>query len=134
LYVAEAARRAYELPKVDLLINFLVRDEPSGASWTSGFFTSNGSVKPSFRAFALPFVQLARHGSQTTVWGQVRPRTGAQPYRLERLVNGRWSWIGTTSRTASNGYFTRAISAVKGAKIRVWSPLDGAYSLTLTVS
>jgi hypothetical protein len=132
-YVAEAARRAYELPKVDLLINFLVRDEPSGARWTSGFITSRGSLKPSFRAFALPFVELSRRGLRTVVWGQVRPRKGAQPYRLERFVDGHWSWIGAVERTASSGYFTRTISAGNGAELRVWSPLDGAYSPILTV-
>jgi hypothetical protein len=132
-YVAQAARRAYELPKVDVLINFLVRDEPSGARWTSGFFTSNGVMKPSFRAFALPLAEVSRHGSRTVVWGQVRPRTGAQPYRLEQLVAGRWSWIGPTARTSSRGYFTRTIAALPGARIRVWSPLDGAYSALLTI-
>ena len=36
-YVSEAALRVYLASHVDLLINFLVRDEPDATKWTSGF-------------------------------------------------------------------------------------------------
>ena len=54
-FVAEAALRAYLAPRVDLLIHFLVRDEPNARRWTSGFYTSRGKIKTSFAAYALPF-------------------------------------------------------------------------------
>jgi hypothetical protein len=132
-YVGEAALRAYLAPRVDLLIHFLVRDEPNARRWTSGFYTSRGKVKPSFAAYALPFAQVSRRGNRTTVWGQVRPRPGAQSYRLQQLRNGRWGWVGGVRLTTSSGFFRRVVVAGRGARLRVWSPRDRRYSMALTV-
>jgi hypothetical protein len=131
--VGEAALRAYLAPRVDLLIHFLVRDEPNAQRWTSGFYTSRGKVKPSFAAYALPFAQVSRRGNRTTVWGQVRPRSGAQPYRLQQLRNGRWGWVGGVRLTARRGFFRRVVVAGRGARLRVWSAGDRRYSMALTV-
>jgi hypothetical protein len=133
-YVADAALRTYLADRVDLLIHFLVRDEPNALKWTSGFFTSRGKVKPSFNAFALPLAQVSRHGTRTTVWGQVRPRTGAQPYRLQQLRGGRWKWVGKTQLTTRAGFLRRIVTADKGSKLRLWSPRDRRYSAILTVT
>jgi hypothetical protein len=133
-YVGEAALRAYLAPRVDLLIHFLVRDEPNATRWTSGFYTSRGKVKPSFSAFVLPFAQVSRRGTRTTVWGQVRPRTGAQPYRLQQFRAGHWRWVGATVSTTRSGYLRRVVTAGKGAKLRIWSPRDRRYSAVLTVT
>jgi hypothetical protein len=132
-YVGEAALRAYLSARVDLLIHFLVRDEPNALKWTSGFYTSRGKVKPSFVAYALPFAQVARKGSRTTVWGQVRPRTGAQPYRLQQFRAGRWSWIGGTHLTTRSGFLRRVVTAGPGVRLRIWSPRDHRYSLFLRI-
>jgi hypothetical protein len=133
-YVGEAALRAYLADRVDVLIHFLVRDEPNALKWTSGFFTSRGKVKPSFNAYALPFAQVSRHGTRTSVWGQVRPRSGAQPYRLQQLRGGRWQWVGTTQLTTRAGFLRRTVTAARGSKLRVWSPRDRRYSVILTVT
>lgn len=85
-YVSDAALRVYLAARVDILIHFLVRDEPNAKRWTSGFLTSRGTIKPSFAAYALPFAQLSRRGMRTTVWGQVRPRVGRQPYRRSNFA------------------------------------------------
>jgi hypothetical protein len=132
-YVGEAALRAYLAPRVDLLIHFLVRDEPNARRWTSGFYTSRGKMKPSFAAYALPFAQVSRRANRTTVWGQVRPRTGAQSYRLQQLRNGRWGWVGGVRLTTRSGFFRRVVVAPRGARLRVWSPRDRRYSMPLTV-
>jgi hypothetical protein len=132
-YVGEAALRTYLASHVDLLIHFLVRDEPNAAKWTSGVLTSRGKLKPSFAAFALPFAEVSRHGQRTTLWGQVRPRTGRQQYRLQQWRGGHWSWLGRTSLTTSAGYFRRVVTAGAGARLRVWSPRDRRYSVVLTV-
>jgi hypothetical protein len=132
-YVGEAALRAYLAPRVDLLIHFLVRDEPNATRWTSGFYTSRGRVKPSFNAYVVPFAQLSRHGTRTSVWGQVRPRTGRQPYRLQQLRAGHWRWVGGTRLTTSGGYLRRVVTAARGARLRIWSSRDRCYSATLTV-
>lgn len=132
-YVSEAALRVYLSPRVDLLIHFLVRDEPNASRWTSGFLTSRGKVKPSFSAYALPFEQLSRHKGRTIVWGQVRPRTGPQPYRLQQFQAGRWRWIGGTRSTTPTGFLRRVVPATKGSRLRLWSPRDRRYSAILTV-
>jgi hypothetical protein len=132
-YVGEAALRAYLAPRVDMLIHFLVRDEPNARRWTSGFYTSRGRVKPSFNAYALPFAQVSRRGKRTTVWGQVRPRSGRQPYRLQKFSSGRWQWIGRTQLTTRNGFLRRVVPAGSGARLRVWSPSDRRYSIVVTV-
>lgn len=132
-YVGEAALRAYLAPRVDLLIHFLVRDEPNARRWTSGFYTSRGRVKPSFNAYALPFAQVSRRGTRTTVWGQVRPRAGAQPYRLQQLRGSHWRWVGATQLTTRAGFLRRVVTAKRGARLRVWSPRDRRYSVILTV-
>jgi len=132
-YVGEAALRAYLAPRVDLLIHFLVRDEPNATRWTSGFYTSRGKVKPSFSAYALPFAQVSRRGTRTAVWGQVRPRSGRQAYRLQQWRAGHWRWVGGTRLTSSAGYLRRTVTATRGARLRIWSPVDRRYSAPLTV-
>jgi hypothetical protein len=132
-YVGDAALRAYLAPRVDLLIHFLVRDEPNATRWTSGFYTSRGKVKPSFAAYALPFAQVSRRGNRTTVWGQVRAGSGAQPYRLQQLRNGRWRSVGAVRLTTRSGFFRRVVVAGRGTRLRVWSTRDRRYSMPLTV-
>jgi hypothetical protein len=133
-YLAEAARRVYQAPRVDLLINFLVRDEPVVGRWASGFFTAGEVVKPSFYSFMLPLVEVSRHGGRTTLWGQVRPRSGPQPYLLQRRWRGRWVAIGPISFTGSSGFFTRVVSAGRGSKFRIWSLLDDTFSPPLLIN
>jgi hypothetical protein len=132
-YVGEAALRAYLAPRVDLLIHFLVRDEPNARRWTSGFYTSRGRVKPSFYAYSLPFAQVSRRGKRATVWGQVRPRTGRQPYRLQKFSGGRWNWMGRTQLTTRGGFLRRVVPAARGSRLRIWSPRDRRYSIVVTV-
>ena len=75
-FVAEAQRRAYVASRVDLLVQYLVRDEPRLDAWQSGLETVAGRAKPALAAFSLPLAQVGRQGVATTVWGQVRPGTG----------------------------------------------------------
>jgi hypothetical protein len=133
-YVSDAALRVYLASHVDLLIHFLVRDEPDARKWTSGFLTSRGKVKPSFSAYALPFAQVSRHGVRTTVWGQVRPRSGRQPYRLQQLRNGHWRWLGGTRLTTPGGFLRRVVSVGHGSRLRIWSPRDHRYSSILRIT
>jgi hypothetical protein len=132
-YVGEAALRAYLSPRVDLLIHFLVRDEPNALKWTSGFYTSRGKVKPSFNAYALPFSQVSRRSSRTTLWGQVRPRSGRQAYRIQQLRGRHWRWLGGTRRTTRGGFLRVTVVAGRGAKLRLWSPRDRRYSAIVIV-
>ena len=133
-YVSEAALRVYLASHVDLLINFLVRDEPDARKWTSGFLTSRGKPKPSFSAYALPFAQVSRHGMRTSVWGQVRPRSGRQPYRLQQFRDGHWQWVGGTRLTTPGGFLRRVVSVGRGSQLRIWSPRDRRYSGILRIT
>ncbi len=45
-FVAQAARRVYAAPKVEMLIHYLYRDEPDLARWQSGLETVGGQRKP----------------------------------------------------------------------------------------
>ena len=113
-FVAEAQHRAYRAAGVDVLIQYLLRDEPATSAWQSGLETVSGRVKPSMSAFSLPLVQVVRRGAATTVWGQVRPGTGARPYVLQRLVGENWAAVGSGARTTARGYLTRTVRADKG--------------------
>ena len=132
-YVGAGALRAYRAARVDMLIHFLVRDEPDVAGWQSGLIDARGHEKPSYRAFSLPLAVVSRTGARTAVWGQVRPGSGRRPYRLQRRVGGRWTWLGATARTSAGGFFQRTVSAGKGAQLRVWSPQLRVFSPPLAV-
>jgi len=131
--VADATNTSADTVALRALNDFLVRDEPNARKWTSGFLTSRGKVKPSFNAYALPFVQVSRHRTRTMVWGQVRPRFGRQSYRLQQFSGGRWRWIGATQLTTSGGFLRRVVSAGPHARLRIWSPRDRRSSMVLTV-
>jgi hypothetical protein len=132
--VAEAQRRAYEARGVDLLIQYLMRDEPKLGAWQSGLETVSGRVKPAMRSFELPLAQVRRKGTATTVWGQVRPGTGARKYLLQRRVDGRWTPVGGPGTTSGRGYFTRTVRADKGTQLRLFDPSSRHASPTLVVT
>jgi hypothetical protein len=119
-FVAEAARRVYFAPKVDMLIHYLYRDEPDLDRWQSGLETVGGKPKPALAATMLPLTQVSRKGERTTVWGQVRPGDGRQRYVLQWKTQGRWVALGGVQRTSSHGYLRRTVRVGKGAKLRLW--------------
>jgi hypothetical protein len=132
-YTSEAALRAYEAPRVDVLIHYLVHDEPNVARWQSGVYTSSGIAKPALQALRFPLAERSRLGRRTVLWGQVRPG-GTNPYRLQRWAGTRWVAVGGTYRTTSRGYLSRTVSAAPGARYRLWLPGQHTYSAILTVS
>ena len=132
-HLASAAHRAYAAPYVDVLIHFLVVDETTPAGWQSGFFTTAGVRKPTYTAFRFPLAQVSRRGATVRVWGQIRPRSGRQPFRLRRFAGGRWAWLGGTRSTNARGFFAATVSAGAGSLLQVWSPRDRASGLALRV-
>lgn len=133
LFIGLSSFRAFREPGVTMLIQFLVRDEPNLARFQSGLFTVAGNPKPAASAFPFPLAQVSRSGSRVTVWGQVRPRRGAQPYRLQVRRDGGWHWAGGTARTSSAGFFSRRLTAARGSMVRLWSPRDHAYGWPIVV-
>jgi hypothetical protein len=132
-YVAEAQYRAYRAAGVDVVIQYLLRDEPATDAWQSGLETVSGRAKPALAAFSLPLVQVARRGLSTTIWGQVRPGNGPRSYALQRLVGVRWKAVGSGTQTTSRGYVTRTLRADKGTRLRLFDPATRRASPVLVV-
>jgi hypothetical protein len=132
LYMSEGALRAYLAPRVDMLINYLIQDEPDIARWQSGILTAAGAEKPSYQAFQVPLTVESRTRTSVTLWGQIRPGGGSQPYLLEELQGSKWLPIGGSQRTSPRGFFTRVVPAVAGASFRVVQLARGLTSATLT--
>ena len=81
----------------------------------------------------LPLAEVSRRGAATTLWGQVRPRSGPQPYLLQRLWRGRWLPIGGVAISGSAGFLARQVFAGAGSRFRIWSLLDDTFSPALVV-
>ena len=119
LYMSEASMRAYLSPRVDLLISYLVQDEPEIDRWQSGMITLSGAEKPSYQAFQLPLSVEQRTKSTITLWGQVRPGSGRQQYVLEELRGSNWLRVGSTQRTSPHGFFKRVVPASANSLYRI---------------
>jgi hypothetical protein len=132
LYLEEAALRAYQAPRVDMLIQFLVQDEPDLGGWQSGLLTAAGVPKPSYAAFQLPLAVERRSRDRVTLWGQIRPGSGRRPYVLEELRGGGWAPLGGTEKTGVRGMFVRTVDAVIGTRFRVVQLSRDLTSATLT--
>ncbi|HET8527879.1 MAG TPA: hypothetical protein VFL60_03140 [Gaiellaceae bacterium] len=132
-YLGEAALRVWRQPGVTILVQFLVRDEPSIGGWQSGLFTVGGAPKLAVHAFALPLAQASRSGSRTTLWGMVRPGSGARGYVLQRRTAGGWRSL-ASGRTTRSGAFSRTVTAPPGTRVRIWAPALGYASPALAVS
>jgi hypothetical protein len=112
-YIGEGAYVAYRTPKVDMLIHFLYRDEPSIARFQSGLVTVTNAVKVAYAAFQLPLAQI----SSSTLWGQLRAPSAGSTARLERRVGSGWQTLATVHAAA--GYFRWNGTLVRGTQVRV---------------
>jgi hypothetical protein len=118
-YIAESALRAYQAPRVDMLIHFLIRDERSVSRWQSGLFTFRNQPKRSASTFPLPIAQLSRSGPHVKLWGQIRPGKGRQAFRVRFKAGGDWRWMPGSRKTTGRGYFTLNLQLPKGANVNV---------------
>ena len=132
-YIGEAAWRVYKARNVDMLIQYLYRDEPDVGRWQSGLITATGSAKPARRAFMVAAAQAYRIGLTTAVWGHVRPGDGRQYYVLQQFRQGRWHTVNGAYKTTKNGYFYRYVRAGKGSKLRIMHTPTRTISPILTV-
>jgi hypothetical protein len=118
-YVAAAAYVAWATPRVDLLIQYLYRDEPGTDRWQSGLETTTGQPKPAMGAVVAPLAQMMRTGSRMSLWGAVRPGSGARAYILQRWSGTGWSAVGGVQRTRADGTIRREVRATRGARLRL---------------
>ena len=120
-------------PGVTVLIQFLLRDEPNVGGWQSGLYSVEGVPKLAVHAFSLPLAQQSRSGSHVTVWGEVRPGSGARAYGVQLRTPRGWRSV-ATGRTTPSGAFARTIRASRGAKVRLWAPSLGYASPGLVLT
>jgi hypothetical protein len=130
-YLADGAYVAYRAPRVDLLIHFLYRDEPSLARFQSGLVTIRDRSKPALAAFELPFAETARTGSRTSVWGQLRAPSTASAAVLERRVGSTWVRFATV-RASPAGFFRWSGTLPRHALVRARSGAVTGVPLTIT--
>jgi hypothetical protein len=119
-YVGESAYQAYRSARVDMLIQYLYRDEPNLARFQSGLLTAAGRKKPAYAAFELPLVETNHRGSTTTLWGQLRAPSAGVTARLERRNGSAWTTLATI-RSGTGGYVTWHGSLPRGTEVRLVS-------------
>jgi hypothetical protein len=130
-FIAGAAYKAWATPRIDLLIHYLYRDEPTTDRWQSGLLSTSGKSKLALGGFEAPLAQVSRKGSTTAVWGTVRAGTGARVYRLQRFTTSGWRPVGGVQRTRTDGTLQRKVMATVGTKLRLLA--NGKPGNTLVV-
>jgi hypothetical protein len=68
-YLTAATRIAQRHPRIEMLIWFLLRDEPRFRGWQSGLLTFGGEEKPAFAAFRAAALRLTAAQAATTTTG-----------------------------------------------------------------
>ena len=129
-YVGEASYVAFRTPRVDMLIHFLVRDEPNIARFQSGVLTLAGKAKPAYGAYQLPFAQTARTGSRTALWGQLRAPAAGGTARIERRSGGAWRTVATLSPGAGR-FFRWTGTLPRGTEVRLHAGSITGPALTI---
>ena len=72
-YIGESALHVYRAARVDMLIQFMVRDDPDPSGWQSGFYTTSGKKKPSYDAWRFPLAQSRKAGEERDAPGSDPP-------------------------------------------------------------
>ncbi|HEX5450737.1 MAG TPA: family 1 glycosylhydrolase [Gaiellaceae bacterium] len=119
-YIGESAYQAWHSARVDMLIQYLYRDEPNIARFQSGLVTINNSPKLSYAAFELPLAEVARRGSQVTLWGELRAPAAASTVHVQRLIGGHWAGV-AVKRATTAGYWTLKARLAPYSVVRVVS-------------
>ena len=131
-YIGEAARLVYRTRQIDMLIQFLYQDEPQTDRFQSGLLNSRGRPKPGLYAFTFPLAASA-DGTVARLWGQIRPRAGRQPFRVQLWTKTRKRWLTSVRSTNVRGIFATSVRVPIGAVIRVYSLRDRRFGAPVTV-
>lgn len=119
---ARAERIAYSNTRVRGFSQYLLRDDDPtvpGRLWSgfeTGLIDATGAKKPAFDGFRLT-LDARPSGKKVSLWGFVRPATGATSVVLERYNGKTWSrW--KTVKTKANGTFTTTDTKRRKAQYR----------------
>ena len=132
--VSLAAMRAWRLPRVTMLFQYLYRDEPRAQP-----LPDRARLRERPPETVAAGIQAAVRADEpkrvrAVVWGQIRDgRPGRKPYRLEVLRKNAWKPVGPDRLTNDHGVFVRTIRLKRGALLRVWSPSQRRFSLQLRI-
>jgi hypothetical protein len=129
--IGQSGMRVQKAPRVDMLIHYLVKDEPEASRFQSGLFQNSGRPKLAALAFPFPIAQAGRSRGNLVLWGQIRPRSGPQTYRVQVRTTGAWRFSGGVRTTSARGFFSTPVAAAPGTRVRIYSPRDAAYSITV---
>src|SRR3954468_24348108 len=128
-WLVRGAQRAYGDPRVRNLTWYVWRDEPLGAShssgWQSGLLSADGRVKPAMQAFTLPFA-----ATTSRVWGVVRPGAGHRVAIEGRTASGAYREVRTLQSDARGG-FSASLKAPSWARYLRAQVLDNTAGASL---
>jgi hypothetical protein len=119
-YRAISERIAWNNPRVVAFSQYLLTDsEPTGPKQYGGFESglrfANGKPKPSLKGFRLPLA-VKRNGSRVSIWGLVRPASGATTATITYADPGGAFKSLRTVKTDARGYFTVSSTWRKGRR------------------
>jgi hypothetical protein len=132
---AISERIAYDNKRVKWFSQYLLRDDDPVkdvpklqrySGFESGLRTSGGRAKPSLAAFRLTLAAKAR-GSRASLWGIVRPATGATTAEIRYRNGGKGSFrpLATVTTNAA-GVFRASVGYRKGRQYELaWTGPDG---------
>jgi hypothetical protein len=134
-YDAIAERIAYQNGRVASFSQYLMRDDPlsgvgvtSGVGFQTGLEYLSGAKKPLFFGFPIPLV-VAKRGHGYSLWGLVRPATGAT--RLTLYVqpphSRRWRKLRVISTNGAGAWTLGSSSAGSAWRVEWQSPSGTVY-------
>ena len=106
-YIAAAAYKAWATPRVDLLIQYLYRDEPTTDRWQSGLVSAAGNIEARDRRLRGAARPGEPQGLDDGRVGNDQGGTGARVYRLQRFTTSGWQPVGGVQRTRADGTLQR---------------------------
>jgi hypothetical protein len=138
-FLNQAERQTWADPRVAVHGQFLLRDDeprneyPEGdrrrwVTWQSGLRLADGSPKPAYESYRLPFYAPPQVAPDQTLelWGMVRPADGGtQRVTIQRRANpnAAWETIGEVETADPKGYFTTKVTSPQPGEYRfLWTP------------
>jgi hypothetical protein len=122
--IGQSGLRVYKAPRVDMLIHYLVKDEPRRRASRAALFQDSGRRRIAALAFPFPISQAGRSGGNSFS-GAGRPRSAPDASRPGAHRRAGASAAATQDRRAR--VLQRRVPPL-GDAVRIFSPQDDAYS------